>query len=191
MTFSAFLKSRAFVQRYTNLFCATIADTISPISACIRGSPPAIETTGASHSSTALKHWSTDNLRSRIGSYSRMRPQPVQVRLQASSGSRIIVSGKRSRPRSFWRKRYQASLIESLSGLPDMPKILQRTTTLTNTQFLPDWGRGAVAPEPTQNSVAAALAIPATGPNLLVRGGFAQSLTLQDERDGETREEPS
>jgi len=48
-----------------------------------------------------------------------------------------------------------------------------------------------VAPEPRQNSVAAAFAILAKGPNLLVGGGFAQSLTLQDERDGATREEPS
>ena len=49
----------------------------------------------------------------------------------------------------------------------------------------------AVAPEPRQNSEAAALAISAKGPNLLVGGGFAQSLTLQDERDGATREELS
>jgi len=39
--------------------------------------------------------------------------------------------------------------------------------------------------------VAAAFAILAKGPNMLVGGGFAQSLTLQDERDGATSEEPS
>src|SRR5579863_9208028 len=50
---------------------------------------------GAPHSSTALRHCSKVKRELMLDSYSRMRPQPVQVRLQACRGSSIITSGKR------------------------------------------------------------------------------------------------
>ena len=67
----------------------------SPICGYIRGSPPQIETTGAPHSSTASRHSSSGTRSVMVDSYSRMRPQPVQVRLQACSGSSISTMGKR------------------------------------------------------------------------------------------------
>jgi hypothetical protein len=70
-------------------------ETSSPICGYIRGSPPQIETTGAPHSSTAARHSSSGTRSVMVDSYSRMRPQPVQVRLQACSGSSISTMGKR------------------------------------------------------------------------------------------------
>src|SRR4249919_2439861 len=52
-------------------------------------------TMGAPHSSTDARHSSTLSFSLIVLEYSRMRPQPVQVRLQACSGSSIITSGKR------------------------------------------------------------------------------------------------
>src|SRR5579872_1167606 len=59
------------------------------------GSPPQMETTGAPHSSAAFRHWASESFCVMVDSYSRMRPQPVQVRLQVCSGSNISTSGKR------------------------------------------------------------------------------------------------
>ena len=57
------------------------------------GSPPQMETTGAPQSSMAARHCSTVSISLIVDLYSRMRPQPVQVRLQACSGSSIITMG--------------------------------------------------------------------------------------------------
>src|SRR5579883_3110727 len=54
-----------------------------------------METVGAPHSSDAWRHCSSVRRSLMVLSYSRMRPQPVQVRLQACSGSSIRTSGKR------------------------------------------------------------------------------------------------
>src|SRR5450432_2931170 len=51
------------------------------------GSPPQIETIGASHSIAACRHCSNGTMSLSDVEYSRMRPQPVQVRLQVCSGS--------------------------------------------------------------------------------------------------------
>src|ERR1035438_10651261 len=59
-----------------------------PICGYIMGSPPHMETTGAPHSSTAARHSSSGTRSVMLDSYSRMRPHPVHVRLQACSGSR-------------------------------------------------------------------------------------------------------
>src|SRR5215470_10512471 len=67
----------------------------SPICGYIIGSPPQMETTGAPHSSTAARHSSSGTRSVIVDSYSRMRPQPVHVRLQACSGSSISTIGKR------------------------------------------------------------------------------------------------
>src|ERR1700730_9150199 len=48
---------------------------------------------GAPHSSTPFRHSSTVRDSLIVDLYSRMRPQPVHVRLQACSGSSIITSG--------------------------------------------------------------------------------------------------
>ncbi len=72
-----------------------ISSHMMPISGSSSGSPPQIETIGAPHSSTAFRQFSSDTRSRMLSSYSRMRPQPVQVRLQACSGSSIITSGKR------------------------------------------------------------------------------------------------
>src|SRR5215813_6722978 len=62
------------------------------------GSPPQMETIGAPHSSRAFKHCSTLSFSRMVSAYSRMRPQPVHVRLQACRGSSIITSGNLSAP---------------------------------------------------------------------------------------------
>src|SRR5690242_5931080 len=51
-------------------------------------------TMGAPHSSTEARHSATVSFSLIVCEYSRMRPQPVQVRLQACSGSSINTSGK-------------------------------------------------------------------------------------------------
>src|SRR5579872_5985345 len=57
------------------------------------GSPPQIETTGAPHSSDAARHCSTVITSLIVDLYSRIRPHPVQVRLQACNGSSIMTIG--------------------------------------------------------------------------------------------------
>src|ERR1700690_3168612 len=80
------------------------------------GSPPQRETIGAPQSSTAFKHSSTVNISLMVDLYSRMRPQPVQVRLQACNGSSIITSGYFSAPLIFLLVRYPAMLVVKLKG---------------------------------------------------------------------------
>src|SRR5580698_6474170 len=49
-------------------------------------------TIGASHSIAAPRHFSSGTMSLRLVEYSRMRPQPVQVRLQVWSGSNCSTS---------------------------------------------------------------------------------------------------
>src|SRR6266513_163721 len=65
-------------------------------------------TIGAPASSTEARHSATLNFSLIVCEYSRMRPQPVQVRLQACSGSSISTSGKRLAPVSFFFTMYAA-----------------------------------------------------------------------------------
>src|ERR1044071_9716084 len=51
------------------------------------GSPPQMETIGASHSEALARQSSSDIMSLRLVEYSRMRPQPVQVKLQVCNGS--------------------------------------------------------------------------------------------------------
>ncbi len=62
------VSSSALVQRITNFLRARKPSTIFGMSRCSSGSPPAIETTGAPHSSIASMHWSTDRRWFRISS---------------------------------------------------------------------------------------------------------------------------
>src|ERR1043165_5876067 len=51
------------------------------------GSPPHIETIGASQSSAAWRHFSSGTMSLRLVEYSRIRPQPVHVKLHVCNGS--------------------------------------------------------------------------------------------------------
>src|SRR6266702_2333345 len=51
------------------------------------GSPPQIETIGASHSTAEVRQSSRLIMSLRLVEYSRIRPQPVQVRLHVCNGS--------------------------------------------------------------------------------------------------------
>src|SRR5579864_5520285 len=82
----------------------------------MRGSPPQIETIGAPQSSTALRHSSTVSISLIVDLYSRMRPQPVHVRLQVCRGSSIITRGNFFSPLRLFLVRYPAILAVKLSG---------------------------------------------------------------------------
>src|SRR5690348_5293850 len=68
-------------------------------------------TIGAPHSSTLARHSSTVSLSLIVLTYSRMRPQPVHVRLQACSGSSISTSGNFSAPDNRFVTRYLAMVL--------------------------------------------------------------------------------
>src|SRR5580692_11638868 len=80
------------------------------------GSPPQIETMGAPHSSEAARHCSTVMISLIVDLYSRMRPQPVHVRLQACSGSSISTMGNFSVPRKRLLAMYLARFVVIFSG---------------------------------------------------------------------------
>src|ERR1700680_4020625 len=80
------------------------------------GSPPQIETMGAPHSSDAARHCSTVMISLIVDLYSRMRPQPVQVRLQECRGSSIITIGNFFAPRKRWVATYFARFAVILRG---------------------------------------------------------------------------
>src|SRR6516225_8666257 len=82
----------------------------------MNGSPPHMETTGAPHSSTALRHCSTVSFSRIVSAYSRIRPQPVQVKLQACNGSSIITSGNFEVPRMRLPAMYLVMLAVRLRG---------------------------------------------------------------------------
>ena len=59
-------------------------------------------TQGEPHSSTAARHSSSESRSFIDVEYSRIRPQPVHVRLQACNGSSISTSGNFFSPASFF-----------------------------------------------------------------------------------------
>src|SRR5713101_2757999 len=65
-----------------------------------------METIGEPHSFAAATHCSTLIISLMVLLYSRMRPQPVHVRLQACNGSSIMTSGNFFSPRSFFPAMY-------------------------------------------------------------------------------------
>jgi hypothetical protein len=83
----------------------TSSRTISWIWGWISGSPPAIDTIGAPHSSIPRTASSTLMRRFMISCGCWILPQPAQARLQAKSGSSSTISGNFVRPVSFWRIR--------------------------------------------------------------------------------------
>src|SRR4029077_6621315 len=98
------------------LLRARIPETSSPICGYIMGSPPQIDTMGAPHSSTAARHSSSGILSLIVDLYSRMRPQPVHVRLQACSGSSISTIGNFAVPCKRLLAMYRARFGVILSG---------------------------------------------------------------------------
>src|ERR1700720_2407075 len=75
-----------------------------------------METTGAPESSPAARHCSTLSVSLIVDLYSRMRPQPVQVRLQACSGSSISTIGNFAVPCRRLLAMYRARFAVILSG---------------------------------------------------------------------------
>src|SRR5690348_3845882 len=73
-------------------------------------------TIGAPHSSAEARHSATLSFSLMVWEYSRMRPQPVQVRLQACSGSSISTRGKRRVPDSLCRAMWAAMELVSVRG---------------------------------------------------------------------------
>src|SRR5579872_1564403 len=80
------------------------------------GSPPQMETIGAPHASEAAMHCSTVMISLIVDLYSRIRPHPVHVRLQACKGSSIITIGNLSAPRIRWVAMYFASFAVIFNG---------------------------------------------------------------------------
>src|SRR6266567_2013599 len=108
----------ALVHSTTNLRRLTSSLTISWICGCISGSPPARDTIGAPHSSTAATACSTGirRLSSEAGCW--IFPQPTHLRLHANSGSTSTIMGNFGTPRSFIFIRCVPSLIERCNGKP-------------------------------------------------------------------------
>ncbi len=106
LNLSSFLgSSSAFVHRNTNFFLAMSWRTISSICGCISGSPPAIDTIGAPHSSIAAMACSTGMRCFSTSCGCWILPQPAHFRLQANSGSSSTSSGNFGLRASFWRIR--------------------------------------------------------------------------------------
>ena len=106
LNFSIFFgRSRALVHRKTNFLRLISSLTSTSICGCMSGSPPAMDTMGAPHSSMAASACSTGiRCLSRVcGCW--IFPQPAHFRLHANSGSSSTSSGNFLVPVSFWRIR--------------------------------------------------------------------------------------
>src|SRR3954466_8037062 len=95
------------------------------------GSPPQIETIGALHSSAAPRQSSSDIMSLSEVEYSRMRPQPVQVRLQVWSGSSWSTVANFSVPRSLLPMIYAAIFVVSARGNLIRARIVTRLPCLS------------------------------------------------------------
>src|SRR6187431_1577653 len=73
-------------------------------------------TIGASQSTAAAKHCSSGTMSLRLVEYSRMRPHPVQVRLQVCNGSNCKTVANFSVRRSLWPIMYAAILVVNARG---------------------------------------------------------------------------
>src|SRR5262245_56563787 len=80
------------------------------------GSPPQMETIGASHSSAAARHFSSGTMSLRLVEYSRIRPQPVQVKLHVCSGSSCRTIANFGVLRSLCLIMWPAIFADSASG---------------------------------------------------------------------------
>src|SRR4029077_12144783 len=82
----------------------------------MRGSPPQMETIGALHSCAAPRQSSRLIMSLSEVEYSRMRPHPVQVRLQVCNGSSCKTVANFSVRRSLWPMMYAAILVVNARG---------------------------------------------------------------------------
>ncbi len=106
LNLSSFLgSSSAFVHRNTNFLRLISSATMTSICGCISGSPPAMDTIGAPHSSIAPRACSTGIRCLRMVCGCWILPQPAHFRLHANSGSSSTSSGNFFLPASFWRIR--------------------------------------------------------------------------------------
>src|SRR6266851_5937259 len=95
------------------------------------GSPPQIEIMGALHSFAAPRQSSRLIMSLSEVEYSRIRPQPVQVRLQVWSGSSCRTVANFSVRRSFWLMMYAAILVVSARGNLIRGRIVTRAHLLS------------------------------------------------------------
>src|ERR1035437_9455169 len=97
----------------------------------MRGSPPQMETMGALHSSAAPRQSSRFIMSLIDVEYSRIRPHPVQVRLQVCKGSSCRTVAKRLVPRIFCPIMYAAILLVSARGNLIGARIVTRAPALS------------------------------------------------------------
>ena len=98
--------SSALVHRKTYFLRLISSLASTSICGCMSGSPPAMDTIGAPHSSIAASACATGIrcLSTSCGCW--ILPQPAHLRLHAKSGSSSTSSGNLSFPAIFWRIRY-------------------------------------------------------------------------------------
>src|ERR1043166_5668296 len=121
------------------------------------GSPPQIETIGALHSSAAPRQSSRLIMSLSEVEYSRMRPQPVQVRLQVCSGSSCRTVANLFVPRSLCPMMWPAIFVVRASGNLIKPSTLLNApeVSMSRRDFLLDAKRAknrANHPRPRQTS---------------------------------------
>src|ERR1700743_856393 len=80
------------------------------------GSPPHIDTMGASHSAAAARHFSSGTMSLRLVEYSRIRPQPVHVKLQVCKGLSCNTMANLGVRRSLCLITWPAIFAESAKG---------------------------------------------------------------------------
>src|SRR5205823_10917511 len=98
------------------------------------GSPPQIDTIGALHSCAAPRQSSRLIMSLSEVEYSRIRPQPVQVRLQVCNGSSWSTVANFFVPRSLWPIMYAAILLVSARGNLIGARIVTRVVSLSMTR---------------------------------------------------------
>src|SRR5262249_44090145 len=135
----------AFGHKTTNFFRFPNSAVISGTCGCISGSPPAIETIGAPHSSTAATACSTGMRCFSTEAGCWILPQPAHLRLQANRGSSSMISGYFLTPLIFCFIRYVPSFPVRWSGiamssLPPYPRTgataLSHATCLEHTRCM-------------------------------------------------------
>src|ERR1700685_1860600 len=128
--------STALVHSTTNLRRLTSSLTISWICGCISGSPPASDTIGAPHSSTAATACATGIRRLSSDAGCWIFPQPTHLRLHANSGSTSTIIGNFSTPRTFIFIRCVPSLMDRCSGRPTVLSVPRCSYRLSVTYSL-------------------------------------------------------
>src|SRR5437762_2414576 len=135
------------------------------------GSPPAMLTTGASHSSEARRQSSTERSFLRMETGYWIFPHPVQERLQRKSGSSMSTSGYFSRPASRCSRTYFATAAICAAGI-DMPCSAPSRTVRTCTCFRMPRGIAGFG-DSARNPCSSGYGIPAPNGSCHPRGAAA------------------